>query len=186
VNSAPKGAAAGRITEVTRRRLLDGIGWLRDSVPTGFREFMEPGQTFWSGALSEIEFLERLYDLSEMPSHDRRFPTAYQDVFHHRVMNDDWPDTWIFTDERFGLADNDEALLRFLAEMLHPAVRTGQAEVERLHTFLNSVLAHDGYELVRVDAISGAPIFDYRLLGSGVRGSMRPTALSAGSVMSTP
>jgi AbiJ N-terminal domain 3 len=59
-------------------------------------------------------------------------------------MNDDWPDTWIFTDERFGLADNDEALPRFLTEMLHPAVRTDPAEVERLHTFLNSVLVHDG------------------------------------------
>jgi hypothetical protein len=94
VKASPAQAAApGRITEVTRRRLLAGMGWLRDSVPTGFREFMEPGQTFWSGALSEIEFLERLYDASELPSHDRRFTTAYQDVFQHRVMNDVWPDT---------------------------------------------------------------------------------------------
>jgi AbiJ N-terminal domain 3 len=74
-------AAPGRITEVTRRRLLDGVGWLRDSVPTGFREFMEPGQTFWSGALNEIEFLNRLYDLGELPSHDRRYTTAFQDIF---------------------------------------------------------------------------------------------------------
>jgi very-short-patch-repair endonuclease len=171
--SSKQDAAPGRITEVTRRRLLDGLGWLRDSVPIGFREFMEPGQTFWGGALSEIDFLDRLYDLNELPSHDRRFTTAHQDIFQHCVMNDDWPDTWIFTDERFGLADNDEALLRFLAEMLHPAVRTDPTEVERLHTFVNSVLVHDGYELVQVDAISGAPIFDYRLIGSGVRGSMK-------------
>jgi very-short-patch-repair endonuclease len=155
------------------------MGWLRDSVPTGFREFMEPGQTFWSGALTEIEFLDRFYDTSDLPSHDRRFTTAYQDIFQHRVMNDDGPDTWIFTDERFGLADNDEALLRFLAEMLHPAVRTDPAEVERLHTFLNSVLVHDGYELVQADAISGAPIFDYRLIGSGVRGSMKNLIFAA-------
>jgi very-short-patch-repair endonuclease len=177
--SAEQDAAPGRITEVTRRRLLDGMGWLRDSVPTGFREFMEPGQTFWSGALSEIEFLDRLYDTSELPSRDRRYTTAFQDIFQHRVMNDDWPDNWVFTDERFGLADNDEALLRFLAEMLHPAVRTDPAEVERLHTFLNSVLVHDGYELVQVDAISGAPIFDYRLIGSGVRGSMKNLIFAA-------
>jgi very-short-patch-repair endonuclease len=180
VNASPKqDAAAGRITEITRRRLLDGMGWLRDSVPTGFREFMEPGQTFWSGALSEIDFLERLYDLSELPSNDTRFTTAYQDVYHHRVMNDDGPDTWVFSDERLGLADNDEKLLRFLAEMLHPAVRADPAEVERLHMFLNSVLVHDGYELVQVDAISGAPIFDYRLIGSGVRGSMKNLIFAA-------
>jgi hypothetical protein len=49
VNSSPRqDASAGRSP---RRRLLDGLVWLRDSVPTGVRDWMEPGQTFWSGAL---------------------------------------------------------------------------------------------------------------------------------------
>ncbi|MFJ6199106.1 hypothetical protein [Micromonospora sp. NPDC092111] len=66
-------------------------------------------------------------------------------------MNDDWPDEWIFDDPRFGLADRDDRLLRFLADLLYPAVRTDPAEVERLIGFLNGVLVHDGYELVQVD-----------------------------------
>jgi hypothetical protein len=70
-------------------------------------------------------------------------------------------------------------LLTFLAEMLHPAVRTNLAEVERLRDFLNIALVHDGYELIQVDAISGAPIFDYRLIGSGVRGSMKNLIFAA-------
>ena len=137
------------ITEVTHRRLLDGLDWLRGTVPSGYREFLTPAHTFWSGALPETDFLARLYDLNELPSTDPRYTTAFQDICQHRVMNEDWDDDWIFRDSRFGLANSDEALLLFLAEMLHPAVRTNPAEVERLHNFLNGVLAHDGYSWSR-------------------------------------
>jgi hypothetical protein len=161
-----RATAAGRITHVTRRRLVEGFA----AMPT----------THWSGDLDEPDFLARLYLLEEMPSTDRRYDTAGRDIFQHRVLNPlDWPDDWIFTDERFGLTDNDEALLAFLVEMLHPEVRTNLAEVEQLRDFLNKVLIHDGFEIVQVDAISGAPIFDYRLIGSGVRGSMKNLIFAA-------
>lgn len=135
--------------------------------------------TFWSGALSETDFLARLYDLDELPSTDPRYTTAFQDIVQHRVMNEDWDDDWIFHDSRFGLADSDEALLQFLAEMLHPAVRTNPVEVEGLHNFLNGVLVHDGYELVQVDDISGAPLFAPRRIGVGVRGIMKNLIFAA-------
>ncbi|WP_254877113.1 hypothetical protein [Verrucosispora sp. NA02020] len=134
----------------------------------------------WSGDLDEPDFLARLYPLEQMPSIDPRYDTAGRDIFQHRVLNPlDWPDDWIFEDDRFGLADNDDALLVFLVEMLHPEVRTNLAEVEQLRDFLNEVLIHDGYEIVQVDAISGAPIFDYRLIGSGVRGFMKNLIFAA-------
>ncbi|WP_281179569.1 hypothetical protein [Micromonospora rosaria] len=167
------------MTEVTRRRLLDGLDWLRGSVPTGYREFLAPSYAFWSGALPETDFLARLYDLDELPSHDPRYTTAYQDIVQHRVMNDDWPEEWIFDDPRFGLADSDDRLLRLLAEMLHPAVRTDPAEVARLIGFLNGVLVHDGYELVQVDDISSAPVFASQRIGGGVRGTMKNLIFAA-------
>ncbi|MEV0944905.1 hypothetical protein AB0I90_31635 [Micromonospora wenchangensis] len=161
-----RATATGRITQVTRRRLVEGFA----AMPTAH----------WSGDLDEPDFLARLYPLEKMPSIDPRYDTAGRDIFQHRVLNPcDWPDDWIFRDERFGLADNDEALLAFLVEMLHPEVRTHLAEVEQLRDFLNKVLVHDGYEIVQVDAISGAPIFDYRLIGSGVRGSMKNLIFAA-------
>ena len=167
------------ITEVTRRRLLDGLGWLRATVPSGFREFLTPAHTFWSGVLPETDFLARLYDLDALPSNDPRYTTAFQDIVQHCVMNEDWDDDWIFHDSRFGLADSDEALLRFLAEMLHPAVRTDPVVVERLRGFLNGVLVHDGYELVQVGDISGAPLFAPRRIGTGVRGTMKNLIFAA-------
>lgn len=152
-----------RITDVTRRRLREG---LRD--------------TWWWGGLDEAAFLNRLYDLDSLPSLDRRFDTAAQDIWQHCINNpDDWEADWIWNDVRFGLADGDEAVLRFLAEMLHPAVRTDGAEVERLHGFLNQTLVHDGYELVVVDSISGAPIFAPRTIGAGVAGAMKNLIFAA-------
>ncbi len=118
--------------------------------------------------LDDVEFLGRLYDLDALPSTDRRYDSAGGDILMHRVMNPmDWDEDWIFYDSRFGLADSDDALVRFLAEMLHPVVRTDLAEVEELRAFLNSVLVHDGYEVVQTGAISGAPVFAGRRIGSG-------------------
>lgn len=137
-------------------------------------------RTDWSGALNDVDFLRRLYDLDALPSTDRRFSSASGDIAQHRVLNAlDWDDDWIFSDTRFGLADSDDALLRFLAEMLHPAVRTDLAEVERLRAFLNSVLIHDGYEIAQTGDISGAPVFAGRRTGSGVRGSMKNIIFAA-------
>jgi AbiJ N-terminal domain 3 len=132
--------------------------------------------------LNEVEFLGRLYELDTLPTTDSRsaqFPTAREDIIQHCITNLDWPDDWIFNDERFGLADSDDALLRFLAEMLHPTVRTDLAEVEQLHDFLNQTLVHDGYEIVQVDAISGAPVFAGHRIGAGVPGSMKNLIFAA-------
>ncbi|MDG4784919.1 hypothetical protein O7626_03055 [Micromonospora sp. WMMD1102] len=168
------------MTEVTRRRLIKGLGRLPFIAEAeGFREFLAPRYTYWSGVLTETDFLSRLYDLGELPSTDTRFRTAFEDIVQHRMANDDWADDWIFDDPRFGLADSDGKLLEFLAEMLHPAVRTDLAEVERLRDLFNGVLVHDGYELVQVDAISGAPIFAPRRIGSGVPGTMKNLIFAA-------
>jgi very-short-patch-repair endonuclease len=168
VPSSPLQAAghpAGQITGVTRRRLIQGLA--------------EMG-IVWSGVLDDVEFLGRLYDLDALPSTDRRYDSAAGDIFMHRVMNPmDWDEDWIFHDSRFGLADTDDALVRFLAEMLHPVVRMDLAEVEELRAFLNSVLIHDGYEVVQTGAISGAPVFAGRRIGSGVRGSMKNLIFAA-------
>ncbi|MFA1538590.1 hypothetical protein [Actinomadura monticuli] len=148
-----------RITDVTRRRLREGLA-----------------HTQWWGTLDEVEFLDRLYDLDNLPSHDPRFATAAMDIWQHCIHNPaDWEGDWIWHDKRLGLTDtdSDETLLRFLVEMLHPAVLTDLAEVDRLQTFFNEMLVHDGYEIVPVDSISGSPVFAARAIGGGVPGVMK-------------
>ncbi|MFJ9862333.1 AbiJ-related protein [Streptomyces althioticus] len=144
----PTGSSAA-ITEVTRRRLFDALRRTGAS---------------WSGSLDEVTFLRRLYDLDRLKSHDPRFATAEGDIVQHRYNNpEDWDDDWVFGDDRFGLSDgSDEVLLRFLAEMIHPAVRTDSGEVQRLLALVNGHLAADGYELAEARTVSGYPVYEAR------------------------
>lgn len=150
------------ITDVTRRRLIRDLAEIR-----------------WYGDLDEVSFLERIYDLDQLASGDSRFRTARQDIVQHCVANYDWPDDWIFTDDRFGLQADDTALIRFLVEMLHPAVRDDTEEVQRLVGLINGHLVKDGYELIQTDDISGSPIFEGRRAGAGVPGAMKNLIFAA-------
>ena len=159
------------ITEITRRRILDGLAAM---------------QVAWSGRLDEITFLSRLYDLDALPSHDSRFSTAARDISQHRFNNEDWDDDWVFGDSRFGLAHgSDKTLLAFLAEMLHPAVRSDLDEVQKLVAMLNAALAPDGYEIGQVGAISGAPTFEGRRRGS-FHGDLPRLALERRPLLTDP
>ena len=107
-----------RITQITRRDIID---------------FLIAEQVTWNGRLEEPEFLSRLFDLYALPSMDGRFKDAHGDIWQHRINNDDWPEYWVYHDERFGLLDgDDETFLRFLCETLHPVVRPGVTEAQRL------------------------------------------------------
>ncbi len=113
----------------------------------------------WSGRFNEVEFLERLYELSQMPSKDPRFRSAAGDIYQHRVNWQDWTDDWIFQDERFDLYYDDERFVRFLAETVHPAVRPNTEQVTDLVDTYNHYLRADGWELVQVSDISGRPVY---------------------------
>jgi len=118
-------------------------------------------QVLWAGQIDEVEFLQRLYDLNELPSTDGRFKTAASDIWQHRVNNpEDWPDDWIFTDYRFRLLDGStENFLRFLCEIVHPLVRPDRDESLRLVSHFNEKLQQNGWKLVEAEPIAGRPRF---------------------------
>ena len=141
-----------RISELTRRDIFDAIQSERYN---------------WCGRLEEVEFLRRIYDLESMPSCDSRFHDAAGDIWQHRVNNYDWDDDWVFSDDRFELAHgDDEILLRFLCESLHPVVRSDATEVERFSQLFNQFLINDGYQLVVKTRLSGKPVFSGRFVGT--------------------
>lgn len=138
---------ARQITEITRRDLREALS-----------------DVAWWGRIDEVEFLSRLYSLHELPSHDERYNDAEGDIFQHRINNNDWDNDWVFTDDRFGLANGeDEDLLRFLTEMLHPAVRRPE-ESEAVIEKINPLLTADGYQIVKRGAISGRPTYAWQQL----------------------
>jgi hypothetical protein len=131
------------ITPVTRRDLRELLG------------------SRWSGRLANVEFLSRLYDLDALPSTDDRFETMAEDIVQHTEANDDWDSDWIFDDGRLRL-DDDETLLRFVAETLHPETVNSRSDVQRLVVEINSLLLPDGFELFPASSMSGRPVFSWR------------------------
>jgi hypothetical protein len=103
-----------------------------------------------------------LYNLSALPSTDRRYATAEGDIRQHCINNEDWDYDWVFYDGRFGLQNSDERLLEFLASMLHPVVRTDTAEIQQLLTHFNAALKPDGYQIVKTGEISGRAVYGHR------------------------
>jgi hypothetical protein len=139
-----------RITEITRRDIFDAI---------------VVANVGWAGRLSETDFLSRLYDLKLIPSTDSRFSDAAGDIWQHRVNNNDWDDNWVFYDDRFGLmGGEDELLLRFLCEMIHPVVRS-DSESQSIFQILNQYLHNDGFEIVEKMRLSGKPVYSARYIG---------------------
>ncbi len=140
------------ITPVTRRDIFD---LLRKEGP-------------WWGRLDETEFLGQLYDLDALPSTDPRHDTAGEDIVRHRVANFDWDDDWVFSDERFELADGpDQVLLDFLALMAHPLVQPDAEQAARLVAALNVLLVPDGWELRTGSFMSGRPVYSASRAVSG-------------------
>ena len=164
-----------RITEVTRRDIYDifhdGL-IVSDIFATTTIEYP------YYGRLEEIEFLERVYDLDQLPSSDSRYSSAREDIIQHTVNNDDYPKCWVFHDDRFQLDQGpDNVLLRFLCEVFHPMVRDEHAEWEMILAKINELLRTDCYELYVEKEISGRAAYGYRLCGAEVVDQMDDKAL---------
>jgi len=139
------------VTEVTRRDIID---------------FIVLSKVDWAGALSQADFLARLYDLASLPSNDARFRNARGDIIMHTVNFQDWDLGWVFDDNRFGIRwTSDNQFLRFLCETLHPVVRPEVDQARALAAEYNTSLARDGWELFEEDELSGRPVFGARKRG---------------------
>ena len=153
--------AKGDISRVTRQNIFDGLRI--DSV-------------VWSGKLEEVEFLERLYDLRSLPSHDLRYHDAAGDIWQHRVNNpEDWDDDWIYGDPRFNLLQGStDEFLRFLCELVHPVVRPDRNEALKLVQQFNDQLRLEGWQLFEEEKIASRPRFvGRRIQNSGSRSVSR-------------
>lgn len=145
VNEDPEPPATMAISELTRRELAEVLA------------------SDWHGRLDPVQFLSRLYDLSQLPSKDPRFGNMAEDITAHTIWSEDWESDWVFEDQRLELSD-DETLVRFAAETLHPIVLATQADAQARVARINEILRPDGWELHPVSAMSGRPIYAARLV----------------------
>ncbi|HEO3847683.1 TPA: hypothetical protein VAW08_000031 [Streptococcus agalactiae] len=114
------------------------------------------------GRFDIVEFLKRLYNLADWESRDSRVDNAEEEIIMH-IHNGDYPDDWIFEDERFQLFDGeDNILLNSICEVFHPEVRDENGVWERYLERINALLKEDGYEIVATSKLSGRDVFSWR------------------------
>ena len=114
----------------------------------------------WNGRLSHADFLARIFDLEKIPSYDPRCSHAYADIQLHMGRFDDWETNWIFTDNRFDLINaTDEVFCQFLCEVLDPAVRPNDSEIETQEFVeaVNLILSESTLRLVPIRKKYGKP-----------------------------
>lgn len=155
------------ITEITRQAIFDYIvdkanEDLNAYVYGDSPQFQEPERVFYyHGRRNEVQFLEKLYDLDS--SDDPRRETLREEIYRHTVRNNDYPYGWVFEDDRFGLmTGDDETLLKFLAMMFHPLIRSEKSEWTLVLSQINTLLSEDGYEIYESEKISGRSVYSYR------------------------
>ncbi len=122
---------------------------------------MRAKETIWYGDVNEVDFLNRIFQLTELPSCDSRFETAEDEIRQHRINDVDWSLDWIFVDSRFSLYELDqETFLKFISEILNPTVREDYSEQTQLAAAFNRHLKRDGWELVEDERINGHPKYE--------------------------
>jgi len=137
------------ITEITRRRLLSVFK-------------TRPLAT----EMEEVEFLQRVWPVAEIPSPYGSSGGILDDIYQHTVRNYDWE-----TDEtliHLGFLSCSQAqLFRFLEEVTAPIAQTSDAQAAMVAE-LNSHLQHDDFRLAVVRKVSGCPIYKVQraVLGS--------------------
>jgi hypothetical protein len=122
----------------------------------------------WHGSLDEISFLERVFNLDELPGFIESpwgVSNNIRTEIKYHLDKLDWDDDWLYKDQRFNLIErDDETFLKFLCEMLHPIVRPDSFEVLHLVKIFNQYLALDGWEIFEIMRVGDKPIFSIRQL----------------------
>ncbi|WP_198021223.1 abortive infection family protein [Prevotella sp. RM4] len=150
-----------RITNLTRRDIIEVL-----IVGIDIDMFIETNHyyfNFW-GRMTTVEFLNRLYSLKDLPSLDSRYKNAEEDIRAHTMLNpDDYPNNWLFVDERFPLMNgSDEDFLLFMCEIFHPEVRNEKVDWKTFLNKINDLLRKDDYELYPKGQISGRDVYGWK------------------------
>lgn len=109
-----------------------------------------------------LTFLNKIWDLKEMPSTDSRFKNAYEDANQHIVNNSDWTIEYLFT-ERLNLIDGDEnKFVIFLETVVNPTVRKNKDEILLYVSKINNIIQVSGHKLILTDYFEELPVYKFK------------------------
>lgn len=150
-----------KITQITRRNILDYL-YTAGSI---------------QGELDLIEFLNRTWNLDNMPPVNSRYPNATRDIIQHMYANDDWDTEYLYEKylDIFNL--QDELFIHFIEQTVHPQVRK-KHQSEYVDN-INKHLVNDGFKMQITEHISGYPVYSVTKLFEGVKGRVKNLIFAA-------
>jgi len=109
-----------------------------------------------------LTFLNKIWDLKDLPSEDTRFKNAYEDANQHIVNNDDWSIEDLFL-ERFRLIDGDENhFVLFLEAIVNPIVRNNKDDILLFVSKINNIIHSTGFRLILSDYFEELPVYKFK------------------------
>jgi len=132
------------ISEVIRRDIIDYL--------------LLRGYSF-HGRLDLIDFLNRIWKLSSMPSTDHRYKNAEGDIRLHVLTFPDWDEHYLLYTYLGILQISDEMFIAFLESCVHSLVLSDENQVLETLSEFNKYLAPDGYRLEVSSYISGRSVY---------------------------
>lgn len=150
------------ISEITRKNIMEDL-YIKGNI---------------EGKLELIDFLNRIWNLENMPSTDSRFHNALGDIWQHMINNSDWDEAYLYEQYLELFTTTDEVFTQFLEYIVHPIVRN-PSEVREYIDLINVHLLIDGYQLVPNDKISGYIVYKVTKIKDGVKGSAKNLIFAA-------
>lgn len=113
-----------------------------------------------------IPFLNKVWDLKNMPAKDKRFRNLEEDINQHMIANIDYDEDFMY----FTLLDieniSDRQFSDFLEEIVSPYLREDEKDQDDFVKIINSFISKVGFEMKEREYVDGYPIYKMGRLSS--------------------
>ncbi|MDY0386993.1 MAG: TIR domain-containing protein [Methanolobus sp.] len=121
---------------------------ISESTRSDIIDYLLMREQQFHGKLGIIDFLNRIWNLSSLPSTDHRLTNMEADIYQHMISFDDWSYHTLLYDSRLNLLRcNNNIFIKFLETCAHPLVFYKKEQQDELVSTLNSFLDSESLKL---------------------------------------
>ena len=144
------------ISESTRQNIIDYL-LMRDHP--------------FHGKMGVVQFLNRIWNLSSLPSTDPRFQNMEGDVNMHMVSFNDWTNHNLLYDSRLNLLrGTDNVFIKFIENCVHPLVIYRDEHQDELVARINDLLNNDNVQLEISSDFDGKSVYEIKSIQIDLEG----------------
>lgn len=112
------------------------------------------------GKMGIVLFLNRIWDLSSLPSTDIRYSNMAGDTRTHMEVFDDWTYQTLLYDSRLNLLrGHDNIFIKFIENCVHPLVIYKEEYQDELVQIINNLLSSDDVQLEKSSVIDRKTVY---------------------------